>query len=672
MSKTNKEIIITFGCAIHDNWDEVWFTLQSIALHNDIADRMEILVTDNKPDTRCSRNVQSLLSQMEAKVAKVTYVTAGKPEGTSFPRDLIFRMASGKYVVCGDSHILLRANTLDRLVDWYERHPDFNGLVQGPMYMYDQKGIQTVFNDFWRGEMWGTWGNVWEYEGKRFTVLDREGFCEFVTPTMNPKVLDRRQFPFLPEKLPTHGHEQALLDMGFKWLGQDDDDEFDIPGQGLGLFSCRRDSWLGFNKHFRGFGGEEMYIHEKYRKAGRRTICLGFLKWPHKFKDPEDINYPVSVWNKVRNYVLGLQELGIPLDRLRNEFPSSRMPDHEWEYLLADPEGHAVLPGSLKIKHNRAQAERVFPLETMFEKLKNTPRDINEHMDYLRELASKCESVTEFSYRKESMVAFMAARPKKLVSYNLESAFIGDIEDYDKDHVFEPTDSSQVEYIEPTDLLFIDTKHTRSRVSDELNSFGLNTKRFIVLHDTVSFGQTGEDGQPGLLDAMKNFLDANKEWFIAYHTQKQHGLTVLGKLPEDRPENEIHIWAPGYGPGTQLSRVLKEVFGVTSSPTCDCRAMADQMDVWGVKGCRENYEELKSRIESSYQRWGWGEAISKTDNPDDHEGPTRTQGIGKSIFKAVFSGVAFKINPINPVPGLINYAIELEEKRLAEEAKTKQ
>ena len=32
---------------------------------------------------------------------------------------------------------------------------------------------------------------------------------------------------------------------------------FEIPMQGLGVFSCRTSAWLGFNPLFRGFGGEE-------------------------------------------------------------------------------------------------------------------------------------------------------------------------------------------------------------------------------------------------------------------------------------------------------------------------------------------------------------------------------------------------------------------------------
>ena len=53
-----------------------------------------------------------------------------------------------------------------------------------------------------------------------------------------------------------------------------DNPPFEITMQGLGLFACRRDAWPGFNPAFRGFGGEEGYIHEKIRQRGGETLVL--------------------------------------------------------------------------------------------------------------------------------------------------------------------------------------------------------------------------------------------------------------------------------------------------------------------------------------------------------------------------------------------------------------
>src|SRR5207237_2934286 len=69
--------------------------------------------------------------------------------------------------------------------------------------------------------------------------------------------------------------------------GQDPEGEpFEISMQGLGVFSCMKDDWLGFHPKFQGFGGEEGYIHEKFRQAGRRCLCLPWLRWMHRFSRP--------------------------------------------------------------------------------------------------------------------------------------------------------------------------------------------------------------------------------------------------------------------------------------------------------------------------------------------------------------------------------------------------
>jgi hypothetical protein len=86
---------------------------------------------------------------------------------------------------------------------------------------------------------------------------------------------------------------------------------FEIRMQGLGVFACRRDAWLGFNPRLRGFGGEEGSLHEKYRQAGATTICLPFLKWLHRFDRPQGPPYSVSWEDRVRNYLVLFDEMGL-------------------------------------------------------------------------------------------------------------------------------------------------------------------------------------------------------------------------------------------------------------------------------------------------------------------------------------------------------------------------
>ena len=103
--------------------------------------------------------------------------------------------------------------------------------------------------------------------------------------------------------------------------GQDPEGEpFEIPMQGLGVFSSRKAAWPGFHPGFRGFGGEEGYIHEKFRQAGGRCLCLPWLRWMHRFSRPNGVQYPLTGEDKLRNYVLGHAELGLDLAPVLQHF----------------------------------------------------------------------------------------------------------------------------------------------------------------------------------------------------------------------------------------------------------------------------------------------------------------------------------------------------------------
>ena len=51
----------------------------------------------------------------------------------------------------------------------------------------------------------------------------------------------------------------------------------------------------------------------------------------------------------------------------------------------------------------------------------------------------------------------------------------------------------------------------------------------------------------------------------------------VSRLPEPAP-------IPTSGPGTELSRLLKRL-GISPTPTCQCRAKQQQMDLWGCDEC---------------------------------------------------------------------------------------
>jgi len=129
----------------------------------------------------------------------------------------------------------------------------------------------------------------------------------------------------------THMEPQWRAQMWGTWAtdsrGWDEEGEpFEIPMQGLGAFSCGKTAWLGFNPLFRGFGGEEGYIHEKFRQAGRKTLCLLWFRRMHRFERPAGVPFPLRVEDKLRNYLIGHLEVNLDIRPVVEHFGNHLSP----------------------------------------------------------------------------------------------------------------------------------------------------------------------------------------------------------------------------------------------------------------------------------------------------------------------------------------------------------
>jgi len=252
---------LTIGMATYDDYDGVYFTLQAIRLyHPEILGDVEFVVVDNNPHGPCGPALKDLGNWIE----NYRYIPKGEISGTAI-RDWVFREAACEFVLCIDCHVLVVSGALRRLIDYFQAAPDTIDLLQGPMVYDDLKGYATHFKPGWRDGMYGTWDT-------------------------DPAGADVDQPPF------------------------------EIPMQGLGLFACRRNAWPGFNPAFRGFGGEEGYIHEKIRRRGGKVLCLPFLRWMHRFNRPLGTTYTNRWEDRVRNYLIGFRELGWNTDQVIEHF----------------------------------------------------------------------------------------------------------------------------------------------------------------------------------------------------------------------------------------------------------------------------------------------------------------------------------------------------------------
>lgn len=75
--------------------------------------------------------------------------------------------------------------------------------------------------------------------------------------------------------------------------------------------------------------------------------------------------------------------------------------------------------------------------------------------------------------------------------------------------------------IDPTDLLYIDTKHDYKHLSQELKLHGHKAKKYIIFHDTHT--------QQGLKKAVLEYVERNKEWKVIEDCQQSVGFMTIGK-----------------------------------------------------------------------------------------------------------------------------------------------
>jgi hypothetical protein len=252
---------MTIGMATYDDYDGVYFSLQAIRFyHPEILAEVEFVIIDNHPDGPCG----AALKDLEKHIANLRYIPAGDVTGTAV-RERVFSEAQGEFVLCMDCHVLFAPGSLRKLVDHFRSAPASNDLIQGPLIYDNLTRISTHWEEGWRAGMFGQWAN------------DPAG--------ANP-----------------------------------DNPPFAIPFQGLGVFACRRLAWPGFNPAFRGFGGEEGYIHEKFRQAGGQVLCLPALRWLHRFGRPMGASYPNRWEDRIRNYLIGFGEIGWETTEMQAHF----------------------------------------------------------------------------------------------------------------------------------------------------------------------------------------------------------------------------------------------------------------------------------------------------------------------------------------------------------------
>ena len=196
-----------------------------------------------------------------------------------------------------------------------------------------------------------------------------------------------------------------------------------------------------------------------------------------------------------------------------------------------------------------------------FNELCKRRSDINEHLPTLHKYASECESIIELGVRGViSTYAFVYgllsnnSSNKRILLNDIKSCNINELlqltSNLKIDIKYEWINDLDLGIKENYDLTFIDTWHVYGQLKRELEKFSKVTNKYIIMHDTTvddyegetirckwnAEKQSAETGIPideinkGLVPAIEEFLENNKNWKLKERFTNNNGLTILKKI----------------------------------------------------------------------------------------------------------------------------------------------
>jgi len=133
--------------ATHNDFNGVYFTLQSLRLYHDLTNT-ELIVVDNFGCDATKHYVESINAR---------YILFTEVVGSTIPKGRLFLEAEGDAVLCCDSHVLFAPGSIARLRAYYRDHPDCIDFLQGPIVFDDLTTIRTHLEMKWNAQQWGVW-----------------------------------------------------------------------------------------------------------------------------------------------------------------------------------------------------------------------------------------------------------------------------------------------------------------------------------------------------------------------------------------------------------------------------------------------------------------------------------------------------------------------------------
>lgn len=171
---------------------------------------------------------------------------------------------------------------------------------------------------------------------------------------------------------------------------------------------------------------------------------------------------------------------------------------------------------------------------------------ISAHLPRLRDLAVGCTVAQEFGVKRGASSAALLLGAESVISYDIEptkearelARLVGPRWSY-------RIEDSRAALPTPCELLFVDSLHTYAQCRAELQRHADSVSRWLVFHDSITFGSVGAYGETGrqvwtyqvgqsvpqtclgIRPAIDELMARDPSWQIRAHYTDSHGLLVL-------------------------------------------------------------------------------------------------------------------------------------------------
>lgn len=192
------------------------------------------------------------------------------------------------------------------------------------------------------------------------------------------------------------------------------------------------------------------------------------------------------------------------------------------------------------------------PVEALYNgHQQSTRHSTAPHLSRLRQYATGCDLAIEFGTRHGASASALLLGARHVISYDLEdSAHLPALARAAGDRWEFRQQDTLTAPVTPCELLFLDSRHTYAHLSAELLRHADAVSRWLIFHDTMTFGSIGADGESGcpgfqltrgvqiprahygIRLAIDELQMRDPTWRLAAHHPESHGLLVLCRTRE--------------------------------------------------------------------------------------------------------------------------------------------